>query len=589
MNLFNSDKIVPEKVENLNLKGKDFTKVFKISKIKKIRTQKIIFSGSKTEFIQNGNNLIRHEINLSFKNIQSNKMKEIGNKNSPFQPRKKMPEKKSIDFLESRKRTKFVKRSYIKERKIRKDNSLIKPVLVEEDNESKNSKKNNDKNEKPLKINIQNNCKFNTIFNNFIFNDFGKSSKFNNNNFIFPFNFNSNNLFKEKTLFEFKPFSYKEGLFKDNSLKFQYNTNNTNNKIMNIYPEIKNDNTTKKEIFNISFINSTNHETSFDNNINSQKEKVYKKKGRKAKNLKDDNIQSKHTKFSPDNMMRKIKNKIIESSRLLTNKILSEEISKIKDKFQFPYLEFKKIKGSFGQELNIKFNLWFYQIKLKDIFSMEISTKYSSLEKYSNKELIDYIFSNDNINYFAKTKSLLNMPFHQYYHDIFLGENKTWLLCFGIKPENNKYEINYLLNNLKEEDNNNMNKIYVEKIERLAHNYEDFFLYKKMRSVGLSDKRSEFVKSFMSKTFKVDYTKYFEQVEQIKNYYNNRKKSLEQNNINFTNDKYNEKQKILEGKQNDDILNDIVINISKENNNNNNNQLLNRKRNLEISDNNIDV
>ena len=52
-----------------------------------------------------------------------------------------------------------------------------------------------------------------------------------------------------------------------------------------------------------------------------------------------------------------------------------------------------------------------------------------------------------------------------------------------------------------------------------------------MRSVGLSDKRSEFVKSFMSKTFKVDYTKYFEQVEQIKNYYNNRKKSLEQNNI----------------------------------------------------------
>ena len=73
--------------------------------------------------------------------------------------------------------------------------------------------------------------------------------------------------------------------------------------------------------------------------------------------MKDINIQSKHTKFSPDNMMRKIKNKIIESSRLLTNKILSDEISKIKDKFQFPYMEFKKIKGSFSQELNIKFNL----------------------------------------------------------------------------------------------------------------------------------------------------------------------------------------------------------------------------------------
>ena len=81
----------------------------------------------------------------------------------------------------------------------------------------------------------------------------------------------------------------------------------------------------------------------------------------------------------------------------------------------------------------------------------------------------------------------------------------------------------------------------------------------------------------MSKTFKVDYTKYFEQVEQIKNYYNNRKKGLEQNNIEFTND-INEKKE----KQNDDILNDIIINISNENNNNN--QFLKRKRNLEISD-----
>ena len=390
MNLFNSDKIVPEKVENLIIPRKDLTKVFQISKIKRIRTQKIIFSKSKTEVIPNGNNLIRHEINLSFKKIQYNIMNEFGNKNSLFQLRKKIPEKKSFDFFEKdkkfQKRKKFVKRSYLKEKKIRKDNSLIKPVLVEDDNQSENSKKNNEKTEKPLKINIQNNYKFNTIFNNFIFNDFGKNSKFNNNNnFIFPFNFNSNNLLKEKPLFEFKPYPFKEDFFKNNNLKFQFNTNN---KIINIYPEIKNDNTNKKEKFNISLFNSTNQDKLFENSIISQKGKVYKKKGRKAKNLKDLNIQSKHTKFSPDNMMRKIKNKIIESSRLLTNKILSDEISKIKEKFQFPYMEFKKIKGSFGQELNIKFNLWFYQIKIKDIFSMEISTKYSSLEKYSNKELI---------------------------------------------------------------------------------------------------------------------------------------------------------------------------------------------------------
>jgi len=55
---------------------------------------------------------------------------------------------------------------------------------------------------------------------------------------------------------------------------------------------------------------------------------------------------------------------------------------------------------------------------------MEISRKCSSFEKSSNKELIEYIFSKENNNNFPKSKELLNMQFHQYYHDIFLGEKK---------------------------------------------------------------------------------------------------------------------------------------------------------------------
>ena len=124
-------------------------------------------------------------------------------------------------------------------------------------------------------------------------------------------------------------------------------------------------------------------------------------------------------------------------------------------------MEFKKIKGSFSQELNIKFNLWFYQIKIKDIFSMEISTKYSSLEKLSNKELIEYIFSEKNFNYFPKTQNLLNMSFHQYYHDIFLAEKKEWMNYFEIKSEENKYDINYLLKSLEEEDKNILWKLII--------------------------------------------------------------------------------------------------------------------------------
>lgn len=100
-----------------------------------------------------------------------------------------------------------------------------------------------------------------------------------------------------------------------------------------------------------------------------------------------------------------------------------------------------------------------------------------------------------------------------------------------------------------------------------------------MRSVGLGEKRNEFIKSFMSKTFKVDYSKYFEQVEQIKNYYNNRNKGLELNLLNLskketnaTNDEDNKDKN-----KNDDVLKGIIINI----NNENNEQFLKRKRNLE--------
>ena len=58
---------------------------------------------------------------------------------------------------------------------------------------------------------------------------------------------------------------------------------------------------------------------------------MHKSKGRKAKNADNSNSDSKHTKYSADNMMRKIKNKVIESSRLLINKVLRDEIDSNKN------------------------------------------------------------------------------------------------------------------------------------------------------------------------------------------------------------------------------------------------------------------
>ena len=568
MNLYYANNLILEKTQNLSLLGKEINKIFYTSKIKKQNISKNILSTPGNQNIHDLSKIICKEINLYFCSSKKNKNLVVKDEYKPNKLKKSENEKNNLNMNEinkknkkDKKNNKLLNKNKVNEQKNKKSNSLIRPVFAEEEQEEKNIFTNKGNFLNPININTKNNFKVNTIFNNFIFNDFQKNSGSINNNLKFSFN----NLSKYPlTRFENIPFSNSEDFFKNNRINFQLSSNIGNNINSS---GINTNNLKKKEKFNISLGNSSSKDTTLEKN------KIVflgglKKKGRRSKNLKNLNIPSKHTKFSSDNMMRKIKNKIIESSRLLCNKILENEIKNLKELYQSPYTEFKKIKGSFSQELNIKFNLWFYQIKIKEIFSMEISTKYSSFEKSSNKELIEYIFSKENINNFHKLKELLNMPFHQYYHDIFLGERKDWIIYYSI--EENKYELNYLLNSLEEEDkNNNLNKIYVEKLGNLAKNYEGFFLFKKMRNVDLSDKKNDFIKQFMNNSLESDYLKYLEQVKQIKNFYDNRQNML-QNNI--------DNKDIIEEKQNDvkneDILNNIIISIGEEKN-----QLLGKKRN----------
>ena len=246
------------------------------------------------------------------------------------------------------------------------------------------------------------------------------------------------------------------------------------------------------------------------------------RKGRKSKYCKDNYSESKHTKFSEDNMMRKIKNKIIESSRLLANKLFMEELIEVKEKKHYLNCkEFRKIKGSFSQELNIKFNLYFYHMKIKDIFSLELSHKYTALENHSNKELIDFIFSDERKNNFEKTKKILDMPFHKYYHEIFLNEDKNWKEYYEIENDDNTYQIDSVLKNLEEkpEENEENNEIYSQKINNLAHHYEDFFLSKKTRNVELGNKKEECIKTIMEATHKEQYDYYMEELKKYKTHY----------------------------------------------------------------------
>ena len=274
----------------------------------------------------------------------------------------------------------------------------------------------------------------------------------NNYNFI-----NDNNLLKQK-----RERSINESLI------------NTNQTMINIDEDQKDESNKtsfhKKAIF---------HLFKKKNKIKYECFRGKKTPGRKKKNSGEIGA---HNKFSKDNMMRKLKNKVMESARKLINKKIKDESNS-----DIKYCrEIRKIEGVYSQELNIKFNFWFYFQKLKDIFQFKMSSKYSKGGLDSNYILINKIKEKTDI--FPKTIKLFEMPFYQYYHDIFLGENPNWPAIFDIKEKDNKFQLDYFVNNSGLNKENDFLK-YRNTIFKLAYNYEKFFLEKNPRIT--SNKKNE--------------------------------------------------------------------------------------------------
>lgn len=270
-----------------------------------------------------------------------------------------------------------------------------------------------------------------------------------------PFITNNN-----KKSFKYKIFITTSKKEKSEEENINSETNSDDNNINNITNMSNMSNTPKKVIFKMD-----------KKYKNIYQKKIKKNPGRKKKNSGEIGI---HNKFSKDNMMRKLKNKVMESARRLINKMIKIESGENYKEFG----EMRKIQGIFCQELNIKFNFWFYVQTLKSIFQFKMSTKYSKGDFDSNCILINKIYSQQYINKFPKTIKLLEMMFHQYFHDIFLGE-KNWTNEFDIPKEENKFEINYCLKNKKNEKLDDF--YYLDKMNKLAKKYEVFFLNKNPR------------------------------------------------------------------------------------------------------------
>ena len=186
-------------------------------------------------------------------------------------------------------------------------------------------------------------------------------------------------------------------------------------------------------------------------NVNSKK-----KTGRKTKNPVS-NIE--HTKFSDDNILRKIKVKFLQ-------KLIKYINGKIKPKYIGVVKLLKPLKGEISQDNTINFNRQLMDSKLKDIFSNnEINGKFKLCEKDYNKNVIDEIYKNN----IQEIINIFELTFLEAFN-IFRGTNENEFTDFE--------KLNTVLEELKLKENDNE---YVSKFQKVVMDFENYYLQKKPR------------------------------------------------------------------------------------------------------------
>jgi len=181
-----------------------------------------------------------------------------------------------------------------------------------------------------------------------------------------------------------------------------------------------------------------------------------KKTGRKTKNPVS-NVE--HTKYSDDNILRKIKVKFFQKLiKFINNKISSKYNGIIKI--------LKPLKGEISQDNTIKFNKQLMDSKLKDIFlNNEINGKFKNCEKDYNKNVIDAIYENN----IQELIDIFELTFLEVFN-IFRDTNETEFTGFE--------KINKVVDELKLKESDND---YVQKFQEVVKDFENYYLLKKAR------------------------------------------------------------------------------------------------------------
>ena len=177
--------------------------------------------------------------------------------------------------------------------------------------------------------------------------------------------------------------------------------------------------------------------------------------GRKPKN---NLLKGKHTKYSNDNILRKIKVKFFKKLVKFINRTIS------KSEFKAKINLIKPLTGSICQNNTIKFNQKLLKLKLKDIFSSyRINKKFKNVGKDYNKDIINKIYE-ENI------KELI---------DIF---EMTCLEAFSIFRDLEETEklkgLEKYVSVINEMKNKGENEEYLKKFINILQSFENFYFKK---------------------------------------------------------------------------------------------------------------
>lgn len=212
---------------------------------------------------------------------------------------------------------------------------------------------------------------------------------------------------------------------KDNHLFIKNNSENYETKLSNIFTfkdiikKFRDKNNESSKRISENLIKDDKIEK-YENDINLYDMHLLKRKRNRSKNKgtenvdpyprgrkkKSDESQRKHDKYSPDNIIKKIKTKLIENAIKFINKVIN------KNKKVFEKNIFKKIEYKYINQTKKDSDIELLNGPLKSLLLKDISKKFSNLSKDSNRLKLEKLMKDEKNN--KTIMFVLNLPFREF-------------------------------------------------------------------------------------------------------------------------------------------------------------------------------